>query len=151
MIDVLQNAIVHLGVSEIPGTEANNETIMEYSRALGLEEWIHDDETPWCSAFVNFVAWILRLPRSKSLLARSWLRIGIPVKLHDARAENDIVILQRGAEPQPGPHIIQAPGHVGFFAGVESDDVMLLGGNQNNEVNISYYPIHKILGIRRLA
>jgi len=33
--------------------------------------WPSGDEVPWCSAFVNYCAWLLDLPRSKSLAARS--------------------------------------------------------------------------------
>jgi len=115
------------------------------------QEWPKDDAVPWCSAFVNFIAWMLRLPRSKSLRARSWLNVGeIVTSKEDVAAGFDVVILKRGAGNQPGPEVIEAPGHVGFFAGWEGANVALLGGNQNDEVNVSYYNIERILGIRRL-
>ena len=42
--------------------------------------------------------------------------------------------------------------HVAFFAGLdeESGKVKLLGGNQNNEVNISTFDQSQVLGIRRV-
>ena len=54
------------------------------------------DEIPWCSAFVNRLAWLLRLPRSKSAAARSWLEVGVALELVEARAAWDIVIFRRG-------------------------------------------------------
>lgn len=109
------------------------------------------DEIAWCSAFVNAVAWLLRLPRSKSLAARSWLAVGRPVPLADARPEFDVVILNRGTEPQPGPEELHAPGHVGYFAGLEGDRVLVLGGNQGDSVSVASFPVSRVLGVRRLA
>lgn len=110
------------------------------------------DEVPWCSSFVNAIAWMFRLPRSKSAAARSWLTVGTPITLAAARPGWDVVVLQRGAGPQPGPEVTSgAPGHVGFFAGMEGDHVLILGGNQRDEVNISRYPADRVLGVRRLG
>jgi hypothetical protein len=78
------------------------------------------------------------------------------VDLADARV-GDVVILKRGAGSQPGPEVVNAPGHVGFFAGWkearqnETNDLLLLGGNQNDEVNLSSFPQSKVLGVRRVA
>lgn len=136
-----------IGVAEVPGSKAN-------PMVLGMlrldQEWPEDDQTPWCSAFANFVAWLLRLPRSKSLQARSWLRVGRSITLEEARPGWDVVVLQRGEGTQPGPEVIDAPGHVGFFAGVESDHVLLLAGNQGNAVSVEPFPIKRVLGVRRL-
>lgn len=108
------------------------------------------DETPWCSAFVNGIAWELDLPRSKSLAARSWLLIGTPVQPEEARVGFDVVVLSRGTGPQPGPEVLAAPGHVGFFAGLTAAEVRLLGGNQSDQVSVAGYDRKRILGIRRL-
>ena len=114
-------------------------------------DWVTDDATPWCSAFVSFVAWILDLPRSRSLSARSWLLIGEPVALEDAAPGFDVVILKRGKGPQPGAEVLKAPGHVGFLAGWEGLDVLVLGGNQGNAVTVQRWPRSSVIGIRRLA
>lgn len=108
------------------------------------------DEVPWCSAFAQHPAWELRLPRSKSAAARSWLTVGIPVLPSHAAVGFDVVILTRGAGPQPGPDVIAAPGHVGYFAGWDDDRVLLLGGNQSDGVRIDRFARDRILGIRRL-
>lgn len=108
------------------------------------------DETPWCSAFVNGITWELRLPRSKSAAARSWLAIGKPIAVAHARPGNDVVILKRGAGPQPGPEVLAAQGHVGFFAGLEGGTVLVLGGNQGDQVSVAPFPVDRILGVREL-
>jgi hypothetical protein len=59
-------------------------------------------------------------------------------------------VLKRGGGRQPGPEVLNAPGHVGFYAGTEGSKVLVLGGNQSDEVNISRYPKNRILGIRHL-
>ena len=137
-----------LGVEEIPG-------VRDDPRILSMlrldQDWPTNDEVPWCSAFVNYVAWLLRLPRSKSLMARSWLLIGRPIDLKDAEVGFDIVILKRGGGEQPGPRVMDAPGHVGFFAGREFEHVNVLGGNQGDCVNVRSYPVTRVLGVRRLA
>jgi len=107
-------------------------------------DWVEHDEVPWCSAFVNWICWHLRLPRSKSLAARSWLGIGRPVALWDARAENDVVILWRVKRDG-------WQGHVGFYAGHDADNVYILGGNQSNRVCVDSYPLDNLLGINRLT
>jgi uncharacterized protein (TIGR02594 family) len=137
----------YVGTREIPGT-LHHPAIMAM---LTLDmAWPESDEVPWCSAFVNWIAWHLRLPRSKSLLARSWLGVGTPVQPALAEVGFDVVVLQRGSGQQPGPEDMTAPGHVGLFAGLDGGRVLLLGGNQADAVNVSPYSRERILGIRRL-
>jgi len=109
------------------------------------------DEVPWCSAFVNGMAWELELPRSGSAAARSWLKIGVPVLLADAKIGSDVVVIKRGEGVQPGPEVLNAQGHVGFYAGVRDGNVLMLAGNQGNEVSVAGFPQDRILGIRRLV
>jgi uncharacterized protein (TIGR02594 family) len=136
-----------IGVTEVPGQKDNPLILAMLQKD---QAWPKNDETPWCSAFVNWIAWVLRLPRSKSLLARSWLGVGRPVDLEHAEVGFDVVILKRGSGPQPGAHNRTAPGHVGFYAGQGAVYVYLLGGNQGNEVSVARYAISRVLGVRRL-
>lgn len=137
-----------VGTKEIAGVSSSP----LISAMLSLDSPIGtSDEIAWCSAYVNFIAWMLRLPRSKSLAARSWLSVGTPIFLTDARPGFDVVVLKRGAAPQPGPDVIAAPGHVGWFAGTDGNTVTLLGGNQGNSVSLARFPISDVLGVRRLA
>jgi len=111
------------------------------------------DEIPWCAAFVNGMCWELRLQRSKSAAARSWLNVGIPINLIDAEPGFDVVIFKRGKAPQPGPEVIAAPGHVGFYAGRDlgTGNILILGGNQGDSVSIQQFPALDVLGVRRLT
>jgi uncharacterized protein (TIGR02594 family) len=126
-----------VGLKETPGAASNAAVLA----MLQLDQtWPKDDAVPWCSAFANLVAWLLRLPRSKSLAARSWLTVGRPVTLDTAEPYNDVVILSR-----------DGGGHVGFFAGLQGDKVLILGGNQSDAVNVTAFPKARVLGVRRLA
>lgn len=144
-------AMRFVGTKEVAGTQSNP-AILAMLKLDG--SWPPDDSTPWCSAFVNYIAWLLRLPRSKSLAARSWLGVGAPIRLEDAELGFDVVVLERGPVPQPGPEVIQAPGHVGFYGGLVAGSpgrkVMVLGGNQGDQVSLAPFDSSRILGIRRL-
>lgn len=113
------------------------------------------DEVPWCSAFVNRMAWLQRLPRSKSAMARSWLTVGQAVEREKAVVGYDVVVLERGVGKQPDASVLDAPGHVGIYAGMETSHgpymVMVLGGNQKNGVTVQAFPVGKVLGIRRIG
>lgn len=153
-----------VGLSEFPGSHSNNDQIMAMLRLD--QPWPENDEVPWCSAFLNYCAWLLRLPRSKHLAARSWLSVGKPIAMHDAEPKYDVVIFARPSRNKasfPGPEAGSVqdgfpPGHVGLFAGLDWREgfaaknqlVQVLGGNQSNRVGISYYPMSRILGARRL-
>jgi uncharacterized protein (TIGR02594 family) len=106
--------------------------------------WATDDSVPWCSAFTNYIAWLLRLPRSKSLRARSWLGVGRSINLIDAQVGFDVVILNRGGVPDPG--VLDSPGHVAFYAGHQQ----MLGGNQGDAVSVISFNPKDLLGVRRL-
>ena len=108
------------------------------------------DEVPWCSAFANGIAWELRLPRSKSAAARSWLTVGQAIPIEQAIVGFDVVILKRGTGVQPGPEVLNAQGHVGFYAGNGDGKLFILGGNQSNGVSIANFPASSLLGVRRL-
>ena len=132
---------------ERPG-ERDHPAILWAHELCGLSD-VHD-ETPWCSSGLNLVFWLHRKDRSKSARARSWLLVGASVEKDQARI-GDVVILKRGGQGQPGPHIIKAPGHVGLFAGWDGNYVRIAGCNQSDGVNVSRYPSRRILGIRRVA
>lgn len=137
-----------IGVSEASGPTSNPHVLAMLRMD---QEWPEGDDVPWCSAFMNYIAWLLRLPRSKDLRARSWLKVGYAVDLENAEAGFDVVVLKRGTGKQPGPEVIDAPGHVGLFAGREGSKIFILGGNQSDSVNVSAYPVASVLGIRRLV
>lgn len=138
-----------IGTKEVGGM-IDNPQILAFLRCD--HSWPLHDEVPWCSGFVNYVCKLLRLPRSKSLRARSWLNVGVPVtRIEFAHPRYDVVILKRGGDGQPGPEELEAPGHVGFYASHDLDQVWILGGNQGGQVSIAAFPVDRILGIRRLS
>jgi uncharacterized protein (TIGR02594 family) len=142
MDSIFQTAIAELGQKEIAGPDSNLH-IVNYAKEAGFR-WINDDETPWCSIFVNWVAKKSGLECSNKLNARSWLLTGLNV---DQKPEpGDVVIFWRES-------IDSFKGHVAFFFGFSEDGkrVYCLGGNQGNQVSISGYPRENILGFRRLS
>ena len=134
------------GIKEVGGS-IDNPTILAMLRLDN--EWPQNDEVPWCSGFVNHICWLARLPRSKSLMARSWLIVGKGITLDEAEP-GDVIILKRGTGEQPGPEVLKAPGHVGFYAGRFDGFIEVLGGNQSDTVKVSRYPAKRLLGVRRL-
>lgn len=138
----------YLGIHEQAGTK-DHPLILWWLSLCALEG---HDEIPWCSAFMNGLAWELGLPRSKSAAARSWLTVGAPIALDRAStSEVDVVVLSRGEGPQPGPDVLNAPGHVGLFHGLDAHGVYVLAGNQSNAVTVAPYPRERVLGVRRLT
>lgn len=137
----------YAGIEEVGGS-LDNPAILAM---LKLDnDWPQGDEVPWCSAFANHICWLTRLPRSKNLMARSWLTIGKGINLDDAEP-GDIIVLKRGTGDQPGPEVLKAPGHVGFYAGRFGEFIEVLGGNQSDTVKVSRYPTKRLLGVRRLT
>jgi uncharacterized protein (TIGR02594 family) len=137
----------YAGIEEVGGS-LDNPAILAMLRLDN--KWPEGDEVPWCSAFVNHICWLARLPRSKNLRARSWLTIGKGINLDDAEP-GDIIVLKRGTGDQPGPEVLKAPGHVGFYAGRFDNFIEVLGGNQSDTVKVSRYPTKRLLGVRRLT
>ena len=92
-ITPLEIAERFIGIKEVKG-QIDNSMILAM---LQLDnKWPQHDEVPWCSAFVNYVAWILNLSRSRSLMARSWIGVGEEVDYFGPEAGFDIAILSRG-------------------------------------------------------
>jgi uncharacterized protein (TIGR02594 family) len=132
-------------VRELPGA-ADSPIIQWFHELAGLGPNEHD-EVPWCSGFVNAMAWLANLPRSKRANARSWLNVGQVIDLSEAEVGYDVVVLKRLINGRDDGY----SGHVGFYAGRTSTHVFLLGGNQSNQVTLAPFPLKDILGVRRLA
>ena len=125
-------------MKEVPGVK-DNPFIVWCLSTCNLDT---HDETPWCSAFVNGICYILGITRSNSAWARSWLMYGEPIELENAEVGFDICIFQRGTGQQ---------GHVGFYAGMKDEKIMILGGNQSDSVSVMLFGKDKLLGVRRLV
>jgi uncharacterized protein (TIGR02594 family) len=134
-LEWMRTAKLEIGVKEIPG-EGHRDRILEYHMTTGLKA--HDDETPWCSSFVN---WCLKqngFRGTNSAKALSWMQWGMPsIPQYGA-----ITVLSRGSPGQ---------GHVAFLVTKNEKQVLLLGGNQNNMVCQIWYPISRVLGYRWMS
>lgn len=135
-------------VKELPGKDSH--PFIQWCHLMSGLGNNAEDEVPWCSSFLNVLAWLLRLPRSKSAAARSWLAVGRIVELHEAKPGYDVVIFKRGTGVQPGPNVLHAPGHVAVFAGLDGSMVHVIGGNQSNGVTRGVFDVTQVLGVRRL-
>jgi uncharacterized protein (TIGR02594 family) len=94
--------------------------------------------TPWCAAFVNATLGEAGIKGTGSFMARSFLKFGKEVKTPQL---GDIVVFSRGKAPS---------GHVAYYTkNFDADHIVVLGGNQNDEVCMRVYGKNKILGYRR--
>lgn len=139
------------GIREIAGP-GDNPRIIEYHETTTLPDYLaEEDETAWCGSYANFCVVKSGIPGTNSARARSWLRWGVGVSQIWIPL-GAVLILKRGEGEQPGPEVIDAPGHVGFFVGwADPTRVLMNGGNQSNAVNVSAYEVARLIGVRWAA
>lgn len=135
LIDV---AISQYLVKEFAGSR-HNPDVLKYFDDIG-HQYVDDDETPWCAAFLNWCAQKAGLEGSGKLTARSFLETGQEV--NDPKT-GDVCVLHRG-DPNGWK------GHAGIFITEKDDMVYLLGGNQGDTVCIAPFAKSRVLGYRRL-
>jgi uncharacterized protein (TIGR02594 family) len=129
-------AMRELGTSEIEGP-GDNPRIVQYLRSTSLGgSMACNDETPWCSAFVNFCVEQAGFAGTDSASARSWLNWG---RKTDTPVTGCIAVFERGAPPS---------GHVAFYVSQSADQIKVLGGNQGNKVSFAHFPKFRLLGYR---
>ena len=90
---------------------------------------------PWCAAFINAILEREGFEGTNDNRARSFAKYGEKVVSPEV---GDIVVLRS---------------HVGIFVEYKQINdtlyVGILGGNQSNSVKVSYFPVKKIIAIRR--
>jgi uncharacterized protein (TIGR02594 family) len=126
-----------IGVHEesLPGE--NNSRIIEYHSTTTLKAT--DDETPWCSSFVN---WCMKKAGSQgtgSAAAKSWLDWGQPLQNPQTGAVVVIKKKSTGSDQATGS---SSGFHVAFFVGKTQTYIRLLGGNQSDQVKYSYFGLN---------
>ena len=121
------------GQKEIPGV-GSNPRIEEYHKTTTIDN--KTDSVPWCSSFVNFCITESGLVGTNLALARSWVSWG---KETSSFVPGCIVVLERGKPPK---------GHVGFYVGMDGENIQLLGGNQGNAVSIASYDSARVIAKR---
>lgn len=126
-----------VGTKEVVGP-GSNQIILDMARDLKLD--YKDDDIPWCGLFTGHcIGSTLNeeaLP-ANLLGARNWLKFG------------------EECTPQIGAVMVfwrvkksGWKGHVGFYAGEDSSDYYVLGGNQDNSVNVTKISKSRLLGAR---
>jgi len=127
----------YLGQFEIKGPH-HNPHILKWWKDIGAP--FADDETAWCGGFVGGVLSEVGIkPVKGGAAARAWLKM--PVKL-DRAAVGSVVIFWRGSKGG-------ASGHVGFVVGQDQrGNLMVLGGNQGDAINIKPFGRDRVLGYR---
>lgn len=129
----LTEARRHMGVREIPGVN-HHPLIVQMWKTI-KRGGIKDDETPWCAAFVGFCLENVGIVSSRFESARSYLTWGLPL---DRPVHGCVVVFTRAGG-----------GHVGFLVGVDrQDNLLILGGNQGNAVNVRAFPRSRVTGYR---
>jgi uncharacterized protein (TIGR02594 family) len=129
----LVEARKHQGVREIPGVN-HHPLILKMWKAI-KRGGIQTDEVPWCAAFVGFCLETVGIVSSRFESAKSYLDWGISLK-----------------DPIPGCIVVftrEGGGHVGFVTGMDhAGRLLVLGGNQGNEVNVRAFTRDRVTGYR---
>lgn len=132
----LKTARAEIGIREFPGPE-HNPRILEYFKTCTYKATT--DETPWCSAFVNWCISRSGIEGTNSAAARSWKNWGQGLS---APEPGCLVVFDRS-----DPNNAQAA-HVAFYLETRGTGILVLGGNQSNSVCIASYPADRLLGYR---
>lgn len=129
----ITEAFKDVGVTEIKGA-AHNPKVVQYWKDI-KRGGIKDDETPWCAAFVGAMLERVGIKSTRFEGAKSYLEWG---QSRTVPSYGCIVVFNRAGG-----------GHVGFVVGVTDDDrLLVLGGNQDNQVKVSAFKRDNVVGYR---
>ncbi len=125
------------GVLEKQGP-SNNPIILSWADRVGLGHIYNNDAIAWCGLVISFAAaqagWDYS-PRGNALWARNWLAWG---NAAITPMLGDILVFPRGKG-----------GHVAMYVGEDKTHFHILGGNQDNQVNIKRKPKSMLIAARR--
>lgn len=127
-----------LGTREVPGIR-DNPTVLGYYKDAG-HSWVEHDETPWCAAFMSAMIARAGYENPGTLRARDFESYGEHVAPADAKP-GDVCVFSRGTNPKQG--------HVAFFVRWDGGGLIVLGGNQGDQVSEARYPQRRLVAIRR--
>jgi uncharacterized protein (TIGR02594 family) len=134
----LELARLEIGQRERPGL-GSNVRILEYFEATRYQA--PRDEVPWCAAFVCWCLESADVRSTRSARAADFTSWGEPGWL----VPGAVVVFGK-ADPDAG-----GSGHVAFCTGLDGADVLVLGGNQANAVNVARRPLARIVAVRWAA
>lgn len=122
-----------IGLREIKGSQHSPEILQMWKDIK--RGGIKDDETPWCAAFVGSMLERAGVRSSRFESARSYLEWG---QLLALPVVGCVVVFTR-----------HGGGHVGFAVGRDkAGNLLILGGNQSDAVNIKAFPVSRVSGYR---
>jgi uncharacterized protein (TIGR02594 family) len=131
----LRRARQEIGVTEIAG-KVHSKRVLSYWELAKL--YFTDDETPWCAGFVGAMLEDCGIKSTRSGMARSYDKWGQPC----GPVPGAIVTFWRGSKTG-------GSGHVGFLdARDQNGNLMILGGNQSDAVNIKPFSTSRLIGYR---
>ena len=136
---VQKRQVSNLKKSSVYSRAANFVGLSERGNTRTLQKLtgVNPRQTPWCAAFINGILKNSGHKTTGSNLASSFRTYGMAVR---KPSQGDIVVMRR---------------HVGIFVGYVNRNgrryVAVLGGNQSNRVQISYYPATRVVAYRRPA
>lgn len=139
-----------LGVREIVGAK-HNLRVLQYHAETRLKALT--DEVAWCSSFLNWVFAQVDMTPTRSAAASSWSTWGQTCPLFDgAFLRPDGLCIAPDAVLVFGKHDLDAKGtgHVALCDHIDPDGVhvWVLGGNQQNGVNVAKRRIADIVASR---
>jgi len=140
--NLLLTALNYFGLKEVSGSKSNKKILSWIREIL---PWVKDDsKAAWCGIFMGKVFNDLHIPKPKDHHAAiRWLNVGKKIAPIDIKP-GDIVVFYRYSPSD-------WRSHVGIFVRhSDNGNYLVLGGNQNNEVNIKEYSKSKLRGIRRV-
>ena len=118
----LLKALELMGVTETVGPK-HNPIILNWAKEVGLDNVYKSDEIAWCGLFAAVIMKRADRPVVESpLWALSWANFGVKV---DVPMLGDVLTFKR-----------KGGGHVGLYISEDDTCYHVLGGNQNNSVNI---------------
>lgn len=128
-----------IGTEEVKGSK-HNPKIIGWLKELGqfnneARSWWFNDEEPWCGVFLGWI-----MGKAGRYVVREWYRAKEWASPHltklDAPAYGCVAVLDRAGG-----------GHVAFVVGEDArSNIMLLGGNQSDAVNIKPFARSRITG-----
>ena len=141
-------AIAEIGVKENAQPGQHHNRIVEYHKTCTLKAT--QDETPWCSSFVNWVVIQAGDKGTNNALAKSWLNWGKEI---ETPTRGCIIVIKKktaGFTNQTGS---STGFHVGFYVSHTPTSVKILGGNQSDSVKYSNFMLSAfdVKGYRVLA
>lgn len=124
-------ARMEISQEEIAGNK-HNPRIITYHATTTLKATA--DETPWCSSFVNWALLQAGIKGTNSAAAISWMGWG-----KTANAINGAITVIYNSKAA-NSSLSSSGNHVGFLVQENATHYVLLGGNQSNKVQVSFFP-----------